>query len=216
MPNGEMSLKYSVLILIIIFISGCVTVDNAKTDEIAEEVTGEVTDEVTAGVTETEEESKREADIMEEISISSGAFVEGGSIPLEYTCDGSDVSPPLLFKGIPGDAKSIALVMDDPDAPGRTFVHWVIYNIPAGTRQLPKGIPMTAALDDGSLHGMSDFGRTGYGGPCPPSGTHRYYFKLYALDIVLDLPHGASKQQLENAMQGHILAKSELMGRYGR
>lgn len=206
-----MSLKYSVLILIIIFISGCVT-NNVQTDEIAEEVTGEVT----AEVTDTEEGSKQEAGIMEGISISSGAFVEGGSIPVEYTCDGSDVSPPLLLKGIPDGAKSIALIMDDPDAPGGTFVHWVIYNIPAGTRQLPKGIPTTVTLNDGSRQGISDFRRTGYGGPCPPSGTHRYYFKLYALDIVLDLPQGASKAQLEKAMQGHILAKSELMGRYGR
>lgn len=209
-----MSLKYSVLILIIIFISGCVTVENnAKTDEIAEEVTGEVT----AGVTETEEEYKREVDVMEEISISSGVFVEGESIPVEYTCDGRDVSPPLLLKGIPESAKSIALIMDDPDAPGRTFVHWVMYNVPAGTRQFPKGIPTTATLNDGSRQGMSDFGRTGYGGPCPPPGKpHRYYFRVYALDNVLDLPHGASRQQLEKAMQGHILAKSELMGRYGR
>ena len=204
-----MSLKYFVLVIVFIFISGCVTEDdNATTDEI--------TPEVTAEVTETEEEYTWEEDFMETFSISSGAFAEGGTIPVEYTCDGKDMSPPLVFSGIPDSAKSIALVMDDPDAPGKTWVHWIIYNIPAGTKQLAEGIPPTGTLNDGSMQGTSDFGKTGYGGPCPPSGTHRYYFKAYALDTVLDLQSGASKGQLEKAMQGHVLAKSELMGRYGR
>ena len=204
-----MSLKYIVLLIIIIFISGCVTGDNnATNDKIAAEIT--------AGVTETVEEYTREVDIMEKFSLSSGAFGQGDSIPVEYTCDGSDMSPPLVFSGIPDGVKSIALIMDDPDAPGETWVHWVIYNIPAGTQQLAEGIPGERTLNGGSRQGMMDFGSIGYGGPCPPSGTHRYFFKVYALDTVLDLQPGASKQQLENAMQGHILAKTELMGRYGR
>ena len=204
-----MSLKYIVLVIVIIFISGCVTGNNNATKD-------EITPEVTAKVTETVEEYTQEADIMETFSISSGAFGEGGTIPVEYTCDGSDISPPLVFSGIPDGVKSIALIMDDPDAPGGTWVHWVIYNIPAGTQQLAEGIPGERTLNDGSRQGMMDFGSIGYGGPCPPSGTHRYFFKVYALDTVLDLQSGASKAQLENAMQGHVLAKAELMGKYAR
>ena len=203
-----MSLKYFVLVIAVILISGCVDGNNnAPVDEI--------TPEATAEVTETEEEYTREADIMEEFSISSGAFSQGDTIPVEYTCDGSDISPPLVFSGIPEGAKSIALIVDDPDAPGGVWVHWVIYNMPVG-RELAKGIPPIGTLPDGGRQGTSDFGKMGYGGPCPPSGTHRYYFKAYALDTVLDLQSGASKAQLENAMQGHVLAKAELMGKYAR
>ncbi len=203
-----MSLRYIVLVIVAVFISGCVT-DNEVTKV-------EFTPEATARVTETVEEHTREVDIMEKFSVSSGAFAQGGTIPVEYTCDGSDVSPPLVFSGIPESAGSIALVMDDPDAPGKTWVHWVIFNIPVNTKQLAEGIPGKGTLNDGSMQGMTDFGRVGYGGPCPPSGTHRYYFKVYALDTVLDLQPGASKQQLEKVMEGHVLAKAELMGRYGR
>lgn len=154
---------------------------------------------------------------MKKFTISSGAFGQGESIPEEYTCDGIDISPPLVLSGIPEGAKSIAIVMDDPDAPGRTFVHWVIYNIPAGTQQIAEAVPVKDVLADGSRQGKSDFGRTGYGGPCPPPGKlHRFYFKAYALDTVLDMQPGASKQQLEKAMDRHVLAKTELMGRYGR
>ncbi len=152
---------------------------------------------------------------MQNISISAEAFRDGDTIPDEYTCEGDDVSPALSWKGIPAEAKSIALIMDDPDAPGRTFVHWVLFNMPANTQKLPKGLP--GSLGDGSLQGMTDFGRTGYGGPCPPPGKpHRYYFKIYALDTKLNLPAGASKKQVEDTMKGHILAKGELMGKYAR
>ena len=203
-----MSLKYFVLVIAVILISGCVDGNNnAPVDEI--------TPEATAEVTETEEEYTREADIMEEFSISSGAFSQGDTIPVEYTCDGSDISPPLVFSEIPDSAKSIALIVDDPDAPGGTWVHWVIYNMPVG-RELAKGVPIAGTLPDGSRQGTSDFGKAGYGGPCPPSGTHRYYFKAYVLDIVLDIQSGASKAELENAMQGHVLAKAELIGKYAR
>ena len=204
-----MSLKYFVLVIAVILISGCVTGDDNVT-------TDEVTPEVTLKVTETVDEYTQEEDFMETFSISSEAFDEGGTIPVEYTCDGNDMSPPLVFSGIPDDVKSIAVIMDDPDAPGGIWVHWVIYNIPSDTRELAKGMPIAGTLPDGSRQGTSDFGKTGYGGPCPPSGTHRYYFKAYALDTVPDLQSGASKAQLENAMQGHVLARSELMGRYGR
>jgi Raf kinase inhibitor-like YbhB/YbcL family protein len=159
---------------------------------------------------------EKEVKTMEKITVSTEAFKEGGDIPAEYTCDGRDVSPSLSWKGIPENVKSIALIMDDPDAPVGTFVHWVLFNIPAGTPKLPKGIPRNQTLGDGSSQGMTDFGRVGYGGPCPPRGTHRYYFKVYALDTMLDLPPGATKKQLENAMKGHILATGELMGKYER
>ena len=152
---------------------------------------------------------------MEKILISADGFKEGGTIPDEFTCKGKDISPSLSWEGIPAGTKSISLIMDDPDAPGGTFVHWVLYNIPAGILKLPKGMPSN--LTDGSMQGLTDFGQPGYGGPCPPPGKpHRYYFKVYALDINLNLPPGASKNQLESAMKGHILAKGELMGKYQR
>ncbi len=153
---------------------------------------------------------------MERITVSSEAFMEGGAIPAEYTCDGRNVSPPLSWKGIPENAKSIALIMDDPDAPMGTWVHWVLFNIPSNTEKLPKGIPKNPTLGDGSRQGMTSFGRPGYGGPCPPSGMHRYYFKIYALDTMLDLQTNATKREVENAMKGHVLAQGELMGRYAR
>jgi Raf kinase inhibitor-like YbhB/YbcL family protein len=157
----------------------------------------------------------KEDNNMEKISISADGFKEGDTIPDEFTCNGKDISPSLSWEGIPAGTKSISLIMDDPDAPGGTFVHWVIYNIPAGTLKLPKGMPSN--LTDGSMQGMTGFGQSGYGGPCPPPGKpHRYYFKVYALDINLVLPPGASKNQLESAMKGHILAKGELMGKYQR
>jgi Raf kinase inhibitor-like YbhB/YbcL family protein len=154
---------------------------------------------------------------MERISISAYGFKEGDTIPDEFTCEGKDISPSLSWKGIPGGTKSIALIMDDPDCPGGTFVHWVLYNLPAEILKLPKGMPRNQTLADGSMQGMTDFGQPGYGGPCPPPGKpHRYYFKVYALDINLKLLPGVSKDQLENAMKGHILASGELMGKYQR
>lgn len=154
---------------------------------------------------------------MEKISISIDGFNEGDMIPDKFTCEGKDVSPPISWTGIPGGTKSIALITDDPDAPGGTFVHWVLYNLPANILKLPESIPQDKTLADGSMQGMTDFGRPGYGGPCPPPGKpHRYYFKVYALDRKLDLQPLASKSQVENAMKGHILAQGELMGKYQR
>ncbi len=154
---------------------------------------------------------------METISISADGFKEGETIPEEFTCEGRNISPRLSWKGIPSGTKSIALIMDDPDAPKGTFVHWVLYNMNAKAQNLPKGMSLNPKLPDGSIQGMTDFGRPGYGGPCPPPGKpHRYFFKIYALDTTLDLPPGATKGQVESAMKEHILAKGELMGKYSR
>ena len=148
--------------------------------------------------------------------ITSTAFAPGEPIPRKYTCDGEDISPPLQWSDPPQDTQSFALIADDPDAPIGTWVHWVIYNQPAEARALPQAIPPDADLADGSRHGKNSWGKLGYGGPCPPGGTHRYFFKLYALDTVLDLIAGASKEQLLKAMEGHILAQTEVMGVYTR
>jgi hypothetical protein len=167
---------------------------------------------------EMEQEIQTDEEIlMEQISISSDAFKAGSSIPVEHTCDGEDRSPALSWDAAPAGTRSIALIVDDPDAPGKTWVHWVIYNIPANTTGLPGAVPKNKTLDDGSLQGKNDFGRIGYNGPCPPPGKpHRYFFKVYALDTTLSLKSGATKSQLETAMSGHILAQGEMIGKYGR
>jgi len=151
-----------------------------------------------------------------EIKITSSAFADGGLIPAKYTCDGADVSPPLQWDAVPEGAKSIALICDDPDAPMGTWVHWVLFNLPAQAKDLAENIPPDKTLPDGAKQGTNDFRRIGYGGPCPPSGTHRYFFKIYALDTELDLEAGASKRQLLKAMDGHILAQGQLIGKYKR
>lgn len=150
------------------------------------------------------------------LEIKSAAFQNEGMIPSEYTCDGKDTSPPLSWSAPPKGTLSFALICDDPDAPMGTWVHWVVYNIPPDKRGLDGSFPREEKLPDGTLQGTTDFRRTGYGGPCPPGGTHRYYFKLYALDTTLTLAPGASKQDLLKAMQGHQLAEAVLMGRYQR
>ena len=149
------------------------------------------------------------------MKLESPAFAAGGAIPRPYTCDGRDVSPPLSWTGLPADTSALALICDDPDAPGKTWVHWVLFNLPAVMRELPEGWPPKAEAPAG-LQGTNDFRKIGYGGPCPPSGTHRYFFKLYALDSELALPSGATKAQVERAMEGHVLAEASLMGRYSR
>jgi len=151
-----------------------------------------------------------------DIKVSSTAFAEGGMIPAKYTCDEEDISPPLAWDSIPEGTKTLALVCDDPDAPMGTWVHWVLFNLPVDISELPGNVPPERELESGAKQGTNDFGRIGYGGPCPPGGTHRYYFKLYALDAVLDLEAGARKPQLLEAMEGHILAEGQLMGRYSR
>jgi len=165
-----------------------------------------------------DEENLIEEDMnMNAISISSDVFENGGNLSSEYTCDGSDISPALSWHTAPAGTQSIALIVDDPDAPGKTWVHWVIYNIPTNATGLPAAVPKNKTLDDGSLQGKNDFGRIGYNGPCPPPGqNHRYFFKVYALDTTLNLKSGATKSQLEASMSGHILAQGEMIGKYKR
>jgi Raf kinase inhibitor-like YbhB/YbcL family protein len=152
------------------------------------------------------------------MEIASTAFQENGNIPKPYTGDGQDVSPPLRWSGAPGNTQSFALICDDPDAPRKDpWVHWVLFNLPADTHELTEGVAASETLSNGAKQGRNDFGKIGYGGPAPPPGKpHRYYFKLYALDTVLNLNEWASKQQLEQAMKGHILASGQLTGKYGR
>ena len=150
------------------------------------------------------------------LALTSSAFTAGSPIPLKYTCDGDDVSPPLNWDNVPQNTESLVLIVDDPDAPAGTWVHWVLFNVPPATRALAEAIPADAELADGSRHGMNGWKRRDFGGPCPPSGTHRYFFRLYALDSMLDLNAGASKQDVLAAMEGHILSQGELMGTYVR
>lgn len=151
-----------------------------------------------------------------EIKITSSAFQENQMIPEKYTCEGEDISPQLKWDSMPDGTKSIAVICDDPDAPMGTWVHWVVYNIPPDIRELPENFPDDETLPDGTRQGITDFGKTGYGGPCPPSGTHRYYFKIYALDINIDAVSILDKKTLLQEMQGHILAQGQLIGRYKR
>jgi Raf kinase inhibitor-like YbhB/YbcL family protein len=150
------------------------------------------------------------------MQITSSAFAEGGMIPVKYTCDGQDISPPLEWRNAPSGAKSFALISDDPDAPVGTWVHWVAYNIPPDVNKLGENVKAEKEFKDGMRQGNNDWPKIGYGGPCPPGGTHRYYFKLYALDAMLALKPGATKAQLLQAMKGHILAETQLMGKYRR
>ena len=151
-----------------------------------------------------------------ELKITSSAFHEGEIIPQKYTCDGADISPPLAWDAVPMNTKSLALISDDPDAPVGTWVHWVLYNIPPTIKELPENILPHKTIESGAQQGTNDFRMIGYGGPCPPRGTHRYYFKLYALDKVLDTEPGLTKAHLLKAMEGHIVAQGQLMGRYQR
>jgi hypothetical protein len=149
------------------------------------------------------------------LTISSPAFEDGGEIPTRFTCEGADVSPPLTFAGVPPEARSLVLIVDDPDAPDpkapkMTYVHWVLVDIPPDTSAFPEGIE---TLPEGTKEGMNDWKRTGYGGPCPPIGRHRYFFKLYALDTTLELT-SATKAAVLSAMEGHVLAEAQFVGTY--
>ncbi len=151
------------------------------------------------------------------LKLTTTAFQPGAAIPKKFTCDGPDVSPALAWTDAPAGTQSFALIMDDPDAPVGTWVHWVLYDLPGTTRELAEGVPGQEELPSGARQGRNDFRRIGYGGPCPPAGpAHRYFFKLYALDSKTSLKPGATKADVEKAMKGHILAQAELMGRYQR
>jgi Raf kinase inhibitor-like YbhB/YbcL family protein len=150
------------------------------------------------------------------LELKSASFSEGGDIPSHYTCEGADVSPNLEWSGAPADTKSFALILHDPDA-SQDFTHWVAYNIPAGVHELAEGASTDGAMPNGSAEGMNDFHKRGYGGPCPPPGKpHHYTFLVYALDTILDLPPGVNREQLQDEMQGHILAEGKLVGLYQR
>jgi Raf kinase inhibitor-like YbhB/YbcL family protein len=149
------------------------------------------------------------------LQLTSSSFETDAAIPAKYTCDGEDVSPALAWNAPPAATKGFALVMDDPDAPNKTVIHWVIYDIPAATRKLPEGVAKDPKLTDGSLQGKNSHGKIGYSGPCPPHGVvHHYFFKLYALDKNTGLKAGATKAQLEGAIKGRILGKAQLIGRF--
>lgn len=148
---------------------------------------------------------------MGTLKLSSSAFKHNDSIPPKYTCDGADVNPPLVIENAPLNTKSLALIVDDPDAPAGNWVHWVVWNIDPTTNEIKEN-----TVPSGALQGINDFRRHDYGGPCPPSGTHHYFFKLYALDMMLNLGQKANKAELERAMKGHIITQGELIGLYRR
>ena len=151
------------------------------------------------------------------LQVGSPAFHEGGTIPRKFTADGENLSPPLEWSGVPEGTKCLALICDDPEAPMGTWVHWVLYDIPANRTSLNEGVPVNESVKGIGIQGITDFKHTGYGGPAPPHGKpHRYYFKLYALDAEPPLKPGAKKRELEKAMKGHVLAEGQLMGRYQR
>ena len=151
-----------------------------------------------------------------DLRLMSSAFLQGDPIPAAFSCDGENISPRLTWTNPPDVPLSFALILDDPDAPVGTWVHWVLFNIPAEARSLPESIGPDPVLSNGALHGSNSWNSIGYGGPCPPGGEHRYFFKLYALDSVLELEVGATKEQVLAAMEGHILAQTDLMGTYSR
>lgn len=161
------------------------------------------------------DDTKKEGEIMQ-LTVKSGVFDEGAMIPPNYTCDGRDVSPALSWSGGPDVTKSYAVVMDDPDAPVGTWVHWVVYDIPPDVTQLAEDQGRGKKLGCGAVAGVNDFRRHGYGGPCPPGGTHRYFFRVYAVDTLLGRGPGLSKKELLRLLEGHVLAEGALMGRYSR
>lgn len=177
------------LILLVIFISGC-----------------------------TSQNTNQTTNQSGSFQITSSAFVQGGQIPQKYTANGEDISPPLSWAAAPSDTKSFTITCEDPDATGTgggAFFHWIIFDIPGNVTQLTEGITNQRTLDNGAKQGTNDMGTIGYSGPSPPNGTHRYAFKIYALDTTLNLEPGATKQQVTNAMQGHILAQAQITGKYG-
>jgi len=158
-----------------------------------------------------EEKIEEPLTLPQNMQLISSAFLPDQSIPQKYTCDGDNINPPLEIAEVPEEAKSLALIVDDPDAPMRTFVHWIIWNIPPAISLIGED-----SVPEGAVQGRNDFGKNSYGGPCPPSGIHHYHFKIYALDIQLDLKAFSKKDDLEKAMEGHILDRAELIGLYQR
>ena len=150
------------------------------------------------------------------MELSSPILRDGDAIPARHTCDADNVSPPLTWRDVPEKTEALALIVDDPDAPAKVWVHWVLYDIPPDVTWLPEGVPEEKRLPNGAVHGTNDFERLGYGGPCPPGGVHRYRFTLYALDTKLNLPPGATKYEVLQAMESHVLDQQQLIGKYRR
>jgi len=150
------------------------------------------------------------------MELSSTAFKNGAPIPAQYSCDGPNISPPLQWSGVPDKTQALALLVDDPDAPKGNWVHWILFNIPPRATALPENIRKTRTIPNGARQGINDFSEIGYGGPCPPKGTHRYFFRLFALDVELQLEPGTKRSELEQNMTGHVLAETQLMGTYHR
>jgi Raf kinase inhibitor-like YbhB/YbcL family protein len=211
-------MRYKILPFITVVMLGLGVIGCEKAEQTAEPTTQpaqpEVTEPAPPPAAESPQQQEKEGEVMATLEVTSPSFTHEGAIPLEFTCDGADVSPALSWTAGPEGTQSYALIMDDPDAPRGTWVHWVVWNIPQPS--LVDAIPAREALDDGTMQGMNSWPKRGYGGPCPPSGTHRYYFKVYALDATLDLPASTNKEALLKAMEGHILAQGELMGTYQR
>ena len=199
-------------ILISILFAACATESAPTSAPIDQLPQVEPTEEPLAAPTKEEDQSMEESDLR----LMSSAFLQGDPIPVSHSCDGENTSPRLTWTNPPAGAESFALIFDDPDAPGGTWVHWVLFNLPAETRSLPADVAPGPTLANGALHGSNSWGSIGYGGPCPPGGEHRYFFKLYALDSALDLEVSATKEQLLEAMKDHIVAEAELMGTYSR
>ena len=149
--------------------------------------------------------------MVEKMNLTSPVFENNGNIPSKYSCDGDNINPPLKIADIPENAKSLVLIVDDPDAPSKTWVHWVLWNIPGNTKTIDEN-----KIPNDAVQGVNDFGKNNYGGPCPPSSTHRYFFKLYALNTFLEIPKSSTKQDIEKAMKNHIIAETKLIGKYSR
>jgi len=172
---------------------------------------------VLAGVLLTTASVMTPPETFKKMSLSSSAFKDGQPIPAQYTCEGKNTSPPLSWQGTPAGTQCLVLIVDDPDSPSGVFTHWVVFNLPADTYELPENFSKSPAGAATALQGLNDFKQTGYGGPCPPAGkAHRYYFKLFALDTTLDAAAGAARKEIEAAMTKHILAAGQLMGTYHR
>lgn len=214
LKRNRFVIVFGLLLLLSATISGCqaepaITPVNTEPPSITLEETKEVEQPMTEVI-----ESPEPTQSPVEFKLTSESFLEGEPIPSKYACNGEDVSPPLAWDGAPNNANSFVLIMDDPDVPVGTWVHWVLFNTPGDENSLPENLPADAIFANGGQQGSNSWGNIGYGGPCPPSGTHRYYFKLYALDTSLVLGESASKEDVLAAMEGHILMETELMGTY--
>ena len=210
-------MRYLALLATAVLLGACAT-ESVPASPLAEPTQSvsavEPTQQAVAPTAEQTPLAEEPADMSFELK--SSAFLQDDPIPATYSCDGENISPPLAWTDPPHGTRRFVMILDDPDAPAGTWVHWVLFNLPADARSLPEAVAPDPMLSDGTIHGSNSWNSIGYGGPCPPSGEHRYFFKLYALDSILDLEAGANKEQVLEAMEGHVLAQTELMGTYSR